>query len=225
MTRRAARTRQGRRRLMTTVVLALAACLIVAGAIGVTMSLTAPHAASTSAPTAVSMNGKKVTLDPGVVPISAAKSHAVADTGQRLIVPSVGLNVPLGAMNEVDGQVTPPGFTSAYRIRNLGVALTAPASGTVFVAMHSLRNGAIGPGNYLIDVATGTPKVADGATVEAAGVTYTVSSTAKVLKKDLPHDQTLWADTPDRLVLITCLQNPQNVESAYNIVTIATRTH
>lgn len=227
MSRRGSRARQDHRRLLTTVILALAVCLIAVGAIGVVTSLTAPRSASPAAsvrgPTATSMNGKQVVLDPGVVPISAKKSHAVADTGKRLIVPSVGLNVPLGAMNEVDGQVTPPGFTSAYRIRNLGVAFTEPASGTVYVAMHSLRNGAIGPGNYLIDVATGTPKVANGAKVVAAGVTYTVSSTAKVLKKDLPHDAALWANTPDRLVLITCLQNPQNIESAYNIVTIATR--
>lgn len=215
------RDSQSRRRLTTVVALIVAACLIAAGGVGVAVTLLTPHAPA--APTAVSMNGKPVTLDPGVVPIPASKSHAVADTGARLIVPSVGLNVPLGAMDEVDGQVTPPGFTSAYRIRNLGVALTAPASGTVFVAMHSLRDGAIGPGNYLIDVTKGTPKVAVGAKVEAAGVTYTVTGAQRVMKTDLPHDTAIWANTPDRIVLITCLQNPQNVESAFNVVITASR--
>jgi hypothetical protein len=94
-------------------------------------------------------------------------------------------------------------------------------TGTVFVAMHSLRDGAIGPGNYLIDVDRGTPKVEIGAVLEVGGVSYTVTEARRVEKTALPYDSAVWANTPDRVVLITCLQNSQNVESAYNVVITA----
>lgn len=213
----------GRARLWTIAVLA-AALLTAVGVYAATIAATGTHPQAEASPAATSMNGKPVTLDPGSIPVSAARSHAVADTGYRLIVPSVGLDVPLGAMNDVDGQVTPPGFTSAYWIRNLGVPATDPAAGTVFVAMHSLRDGAVGPGNYLIDTTSQTPAVHVGARVSLAGVDYTVTGAEKILKTKVPYDRALWADQPDRLVLITCLQNPHNTESPYNIVITAAHT-
>ncbi|HEX4401972.1 MAG TPA: hypothetical protein VHZ98_11635 [Galbitalea sp.] len=97
------------------------------------------------------------------------QSHHTS-TGVTLNVPSVGLDVPLGALNAVDGEITPPGFTSAYWVRNLAVPASGGAARTVFVVMHSLRGG-VAPGNYLTNVQTQTSK----AIVKVAGIDYTVT--------------------------------------------------
>src|SRR5699024_8173753 len=111
----------------------------------------------------VDMHGDPAALDPGTMPAPAQTKamRAVEATGHRFRVPSVGLDVPLGALTMVDKTITPPGITSAYRVRNLGVPLRKAARGTVFVAMHSLHDG-VGPGNYLIDEKAGTARVKPG---------------------------------------------------------------
>lgn len=128
-------------------------------------------------------------------------------------------------MRETNGQITPPGFNSAYRIENLGVPLGNAKDGTVFVAMHSLRNGAIGPGNYLTDVDKGTAKVGAGALVEVSGVDYRVIGWGKIKKADLPYASFVWKNTPGRLVMITCLELPSGAASVDNLVVIADLAH
>lgn len=124
-------------------------------------------------------------------------------------------------MRETNGQITPPGFTSAYNIANVGVPLSDAKDGTVFVAMHSLRNGAIGPGNYLTDVDKGTAKVSAGALVEVNGVDYRVTGWGKIQKGDLPYASFVWKNTPRRLVMITCLELPNGGPSVENVVITA----
>lgn len=194
--------------------------VISAGLTGATR-VDAPRPADTAAMR--DMNGAPVALDPGAVAPPPASSDAVADTGSRLVVPSVGLDVPLGALDAVDGQITPPGFTSAYRVRNVGVPLADADHGTVYVVMHSLRGGGIGPGNYLTDVDTGRATVAQGATVSVAGVDYTVTGWQTVSKTALANDPGVWADAPGRLVLVTCLELPSGAPSVDNMVIVASR--
>jgi hypothetical protein len=170
----------------------------------------------------VDLHGNRVHAEE--VPTSAASASAVPDTGSRFVVRSVGLDVPLGALNAVRGEVIPPGFTSAYWIRNEGVSVTDAQDGTVFVVMHSLRNGGVGPGNYLIDVKDQEAKVKVGATVQVDGENYTVTRSEAVKKTDLSQSSKIWADTPNRLVIITCLQRPQGGPSLDNMVIEATRT-
>ncbi|MCB9407616.1 MAG: class F sortase [Tetrasphaera sp.] len=185
--------------------------------VGTVVSLTRSPSGPTTA-TAVDMRGNRVTLDPGLVPVPPSKSRAI-DSGQgRLIVPSVGLNVPLGALDEVDGEITPPGFTSAYLVRNLGTTIGKASSGTVYLVTHSLRGGAIGPGNYLIDVDRGTGSLAPGAIVEVSGLRYAITQSQSITKAQLPHAKTIWANTPGRLVLITCLQRSEGGPSIDNMV-------
>jgi hypothetical protein len=135
----------------------------------------------------------------------------------------VGLDVPLGSLDVVDHVIEPAGFTSAYWVRNLGVAPTDPASGTVFVVMHSLRGGGSAPGNALIDVGNGRARVQSGADLRVDGVDYRVVRTETVGKDDISHDSTIWANTPGRLVVITCLQRPDGRPSTENMVVEATR--
>lgn len=196
-----------------------AVALIVVGSIGLWQSLSVRDTAST-----VDMRGQAVALDPGEAPISAQSSRAVDDTGSRLLVPSVDLDVPLGALDAVDGQITPPGFTSAYRVRNMGVDPAQSDSGTVFVVMHSLRGGAVGPGNYLIDVDRQRSTVPDGATVIVDGVTFTVTGSSLVSKNRIASESTVWANTPNRLLVITCLQNADGSPSTDNLIITAQRS-
>lgn len=141
--------------------------------------------------------------------------------GMRLRVPSTGLSVPIGELNEVDGVIDPPGFSSAYLVRNYGATLATAATGTVFVVMHSCRGGAVCPGNYLIDVAAGRSSLALGADVYVGALHYRVTGSQKVYKPDVHTQADIWANTPGRLVLLTCLQVPSQTESTDNMVVSA----
>ncbi|WP_228510610.1 class F sortase [Curtobacterium sp. VKM Ac-2884] len=216
------RRRRPRRRgdaLLWTIAV-LAAATLVVGVVGVVTATTG--AASPTAITGTSLDGKQVTLDPGESGTAASASHAVADTGVQLVVPSVGLDVPLGELDAVDGQITPPGFREAYRVRNLGVSLADRADGTVFVVMHSLRNGAIGPGNLLIDVDGQRSEVAVGSSVRIGDARWTVTGSERITKATVAADADVWADEPGRLLLITCLQRPDGSASVDNVVIEAT---
>ena len=170
------------------------------------------------------LKGHPVQVDPGTLPPAKTQKamKVVPDIGQRLTVPSVGLNVRLGELSEADNTITPPGFDSAYLVRNLGASLEHPEQGTVYVAAHSVRGGGIGPGNYLIDVEHGTARVKPGATVQVGDHTYVVTDSKTVEKDRLPNDQAIWTNTPGRLVLITCLQLPSGAPSTDNLIITAT---
>lgn len=208
----------GRRSRRVLVVLACAcAALLIAGALGLVVSRS--HAVS--GPT--DLRGAPVAVEAGTEPAPAtvARMDAVTDSGTRFQVPSVGLDVALGELSMADGTITPPGFTSAYRVRNLGVSLGRAASGTVFVAMHSLRGGGVGPGNYLIDVKDARARLASGAEIRIGGDSYTVTGSEAIDKSVIRTDENVWADRPGRLVVLTCLQRPQGGPSVDNIVIFA----
>ena len=203
--------------MMAVAALIAAAVILAAGAVGVIATRAVP------APGPVDLKGNVVQLDPGDTPSPQIlqRMHAVTNTGSRFVVPSVGLDVPLGSLDVVEDEITPPGFTSAYRVDNLGVPLSRAAQGTVFVVMHSLRNGGVGPGNYLIDVDAGTSRVHQGAVIRVGGLTYTVTESQALRKTAVPRDSSLWANTPGRLVVFTCLQVPAQTESVDNMVVFA----
>lgn len=156
-------------------------------------------------------------------PAPNPSASAIPSGTGRFQSPSVGLDVPLGSLDVVDDELEPPGFTSAYWVRNLGVAPTDAGAGTVFVVMHSLRNGGVAPGNALIDVDNGRARVAVGASIVVDDVAYRVTRTDTIDKKEISHEQSIWADTPGRLVVITCLQRPDGSPSTDNMVIEAVR--
>lgn len=163
--------------------------------------------------------GQHYTAGPETIPenLVGIDYTAVDQVGDgRLTIPSVNLDVPLGEMGTVGGIVNPPGFESAYVVRDLGTT-----DGTTFVAMHSLRNGAVGPGNAIFDVNEGRVVVEPGALVTVDGEAYRVTETSVIAKSELKHRADVWKDQPGRLVLITCLQNPQNLPSTHNAIVIA----
>lgn len=169
----------------------------------------------------VDMNGNQVRADQAV---GSPELAAATPSGLgRFSAPSVGLDVPLGALNVVNGRIEPPGFTSAYWVSNLGVSIDNASSGTVFVTMHSLRNGGVGPGNFLIDVDGQKAKIAEGSTITVDGVRYTTTKSETVAAASIGQDSAIWANTPNRLVVITCMQQLQGGVSVENLVIEATR--
>jgi hypothetical protein len=215
---RAAGGRRSRR--FWVLVAAIAATLCLIGACVVMLTATA---SSTDA--RLDLNGSPVQLDPGTAPSPdvEARMDVTEDTGTWFAVPSVDLKVPLGAMNEVDNTITPPGFTSAYVVRNMGATIDSPDDGTLYVVMHALRGGGVGPGNFLADASTQTSAVEPGETITVGTLTYEVTSSKSVSKKALPDDATVWANTPGQLVVITCLEPADGGPSTENLVIFATR--
>jgi hypothetical protein len=207
--------------------LAAAAATVVLAAAGITGSLLAGTGNGAGTPGGVpDMAGNLVAPLPGATPAPAklAAMHAVSqDGGQHFTVPAVGLDVPLGALDDVDGVITPPGFTSAYWVRNKGVTPQHASQGTVFVVMHSLMGGGMGPGNYLIDEEHATSRVPVGATIEVAGLTYKVTGSSAIDRGQLAGRADVWENTPNRLVVITCLLTPGDNAPIDNMVITATR--
>jgi len=207
--------RRGLRRRLLTPLLAVAAVgLMVTGAALVN--------SEPDAPTDLAGNAVTYETDATPPPKVTEKMDAVEDAGDRFAVPSVDLDVHLGALTMTDGTITPPGFTSAYLVRNLGVSLEDAAEGTVFVVMHSLRGGGVGPGNYLIDVENETAAVDPGATVTVGDRSYTVTGDLAITKTGIQDSASVWQSVPGKLVIITCLQRPEGGPSQENIVITAT---
>lgn len=211
----------GRKALRRGLTVGTAAALVVAVlTVGFALASRGPS------PGLVDLRGNTVAADPGSTPSAQVVTAQHAEESidrQRFSVPSVHLDVPLGALNEVDGVIQPPGFTSAYLVRNRGVAPTDARKGTVYVVAHSLRNGGVAPGNYLIDVHSGRSAVAVGSRIVVGDVDYQVTHTEAVTKTELAEKSDLWADQPNRLIVITCLQVPANTPSVANMVITAER--
>ena len=169
------------------------------------------------------LSGHPVQVDPGTVnPTTAAAAKVQQNTGQRFVVPSVGLNVALDSLVVAGGNITPPGFASAYLVRNLGTTLTRAATGSVYVVMHSIRGGGVGPGNYLQNSKTGATSLHTGDIITVGGVDYRMASSTLVLKTQLPADSNVWANIPGKLIVITCLENADGSPSTKNLIITAT---
>ena len=161
--------------------------------------------------------------DPAYVQAADAKP----DIGLRFKIPSVDLDVALGSVKSVNGVINPPGFTSAFLIRDfgLGTDLENADKGTIYVATHALRSPGKAPGNYVVDQ-NGNILVQDGAEIDVGGRVYKVVSSETVLKTDLGLQANLWSDTPGMLVFVTCLESGSaiitNGHSDTNVVIIGT---
>ncbi|WP_166973621.1 class F sortase [Brevibacterium atlanticum] len=134
-------------------------------------------------------------------------------------VPSVGLSTGLETMSEINGAINPPGLNNGYVVRNHGTP-DHPERGTTYVAIHSVQ-GAELPGNKLIDVGAGKPRVRSGETITLQDRDYTVTDSYVVPKTDISGDDRVWADEPGRLVILTCLQRSSG-RSVDNVVIEAT---
>jgi len=196
-----------KRRKSTIVVLLLAVLLLVGAAV---MGGIAWYQGGHRGFTAVDMDGNRVAPDDPSLndPAFVQAADAKPDLGLRFKIPSVSLDVALGSVNQVDGTLNPPGFTSAFLVKNLGVgtSLANADKGTVYVVTHSLRAPGRAPGNYVTD-SSGAIVVKNGAEIDVGDRVYSVVSSESVLKENLGLQTNLWANTPNMLVFVTCLES------------------
>lgn len=167
--------------------------------------------------------GNRVRLDEGTVPTAAQVRAMDADaTGAgRFEVPSVALDVDLGRISEADGVITPPGFTSAYLVRNRGVDPAHAGEGTVYVVMHSLSGRGTAPGDFLADARTGRTTLDVGDAIVVDGTEFRVTGSELVDKTALGSATHVWEDVPGRLVVVTCLQRTDGAPSRQNLLVYA----
>lgn len=161
------------------------------------------------------LRGNPVQVEADATP--RPEASAVASGQGRFVAASVGLDVPLGALDPVDGVVVPSGYRSAYLVRNAGVPLRRASTGTVYVAMHALRNG-YGPGNALFDGSTAAARIEKGAPIVVGGVRYVVTGSKAVPRGELAARSWIWAAKPGRLVVITCLERSGGRGAVDNLV-------
>ena len=144
----------------------------------------------------------------------------------RLVVPSVGIDLPLLGMTPAGGTIDPPLLTAGYWIEPYGapVGTAAEAQNTLYVAAHSAGYGSDGFDPLISDGGEGST-LAAGDVVEVRGpsgtVTYTVTSSHRYGKDELPGATEVWEVSPGRLVLITCFQRADGREATENLVVVA----
>jgi hypothetical protein len=163
------------------------------------------------------LDGRAVRADAGSTP--RAEASARTSIGVRLTVPAVGLDVPVGAISSVAGVVTPPGFRSAYWVRDRGAPLDRPERGTVVVVMHALGGGGRGPGNAMVG-GDGSVRVHAGDEIRVGDHRYRVTGSHTVRKSHLDADA-LWRDEPGRLLVVTCLPRASGGAATRNVLVSA----
>ncbi|MCJ1713481.1 class F sortase [Curtobacterium sp. VKM Ac-2922] len=178
---------------------------------------------------ALDLDGRPVsvdvrTTDGGTATATPAPAQGAVppDSSDRLVVPAVGLDVPLGTMSVHGGVVDPPGFAAAYQV--VGLSNSVPTATGTYIAMHALRGGGRAPGNALWDTDAGRARIGVGDVVRVEGASWRVTSIGTPTKQSVPGDDRLWSTGPDELVLLTCLERPDGGPSTRNVVVTAERT-
>lgn len=144
----------------------------------------------------------------------------------RLVVPSVGIDLPLLGMTPDGGTIDPPLLTAGYWIEPYGapVGAAGDAGNTLYVAAHSAGHGSDGFDPLIAEGGEGST-LAAGDVVEvrtpSGTVNYAVTSTHRYAKDDLPGATEIWEVSPGRLVLITCFQEDDGREATENLVVVA----
>jgi hypothetical protein len=144
----------------------------------------------------------------------------------RLVVPSVGIDLPLLGTTPDDGHINPPMLTAGYWIEPYGapVAAAGEADNTLYVAAHSAGRGDDGFDPLISTDGEGST-LAAGDVVEvrtpSGTAAYTVASTHRYGKDELPGATEVWEVSPGRLVLITCFQRADGREATENLVVVA----
>lgn len=133
--------------------------------------------------------------------------NQVSNIGERFVIPSVGLDVPLGTMNSYDGLIEPTNFTSAFVVTDFSPGWPNSSDGSTVIAMHALDEGGIAPGNFVVGTNNHEERTKSGDTITFNGKNYSISSQKRIGKGLIAYDKEVWESKPNRLVLITCLPN------------------
>jgi hypothetical protein len=144
----------------------------------------------------------------------------------HLVIPAVGMDLPLLGLTPEDGVINPPLLTAGYWIEPYGAPVAAPdeAANTLYIAAHSAGRGHNGFDPLLTRDHTGSALGA-GDLVEVktpeGTADYTVDHVQRYGKNELPGASEVWEAVPGRLVLITCFQRADGRHSTENLVVFA----
>jgi sortase (surface protein transpeptidase) len=219
------RLRLPRRRIA----LAVAAVLVLAGTLVLLAGLTAGRGAAALHPVAAAPSatpGPRAEARGTASPSPSPVARYTPSSDVRLVIPSVGMDLPLLPMTPSGGTIDPPLLTAGYWIAPYGAPVgdAGEATNTLYVAAHSAGSGddgfdplIAGPG------ADGTLTAGDVVEVRTptGTVRYTVRSTHRYGKDALPGADEVWEVVPGRLVLVTCFQRADGREATENLVVVA----
>ena len=211
------------------IALAAAAVLALTGALLLVSGLTAGRGAAAlsagaAAPSAPTSSGPRSEAPGTATPSPVARYTPSSDV--RLVVPSLGVDLPLLSMTPSGNTIDPPLLTAGYWIEPYGAPVgdAAEATNTLYVAAHSAGYGADGFDPLIADDGAGSTLAAgDGVEVRTptGTVRYTVQSTHRYGKDELPGADDVWEVAPGRLVLVTCFQRADGREATENLVVVA----
>jgi hypothetical protein len=182
------------------------------------------------------LGGSLTLLDDVPVAPAGPEVEAAAATGPaitpppsspiHLVIPGVGLDLPLLAHHPRGGVINPPTLTAGYWIDQFGapVGSAAQATNTLYIAAHSAGRGNHGF-DPILDTDHEGSALVQGDAVEVVTpqgtVVYTVERTQRYGKDELPGAAEVWEAVPGRLVLITCFQRSDGHPSTENLVVFA----
>lgn len=144
----------------------------------------------------------------------------------HLVVPSVGLDVPVLPLTPEKGVIDPPTQHEGYWIEPYGrpVGPGEATDNTLYIAGHSWSKGSAAF-NPLMGQNSKKHSIAVGDVVQvqtAAGTTsYTVTSAEHHAKSELAAATDVWAVSPGRLVLLTCALDVKGRDTDDNLVVVA----
>ena len=210
------------------IALAAAAVLALIGALVLVAGLTAGRGTAAlhpvaGAPSAPASSGPRSEA-PGTATPSPVARHTPSSE-VRLVVPSLGVDLPLLPMTPSGDTIDPPLLTAGYWIEPYGapVGAAVEADNTLYIAAHSAGRGDDGFDPLLTADHRGST-LAAGDVVEVSTpsgtVRYTVERTQRYAKDELAGAADVWEADPGRLVLITCFQRAGKA-STENLVVVA----
>jgi hypothetical protein len=203
-------------------VLALTGAVVLAVGLGAGQGSAALRDVGPSAATPTAVPGPVAGPTPTPTPVA----RWTPSSPVHLSIPAVHLDLPLLALEPKEDVIDPPLLTAGYWIEPYGkpVGAAGDAENTLYIAAHSLGRGKDGFDPLLTPDHTASALV-PGDVVEVSTpdgtVDYTVQSSRRYGKDELPSADEVWAAVPGRLVLITCFQRSDGRASTENLVVIA----
>ncbi len=184
----------------------------------------AAHAAAVAVPTEAQPT--TAPADRSDEPTPTPVARYTPSSAVHLVVPAVGMDLPLLGLTPEDGVINPPLLTAGYWIEPYGAPVPAPedATNTLYIAAHSAGRGHDGFDPLLTRDHTGSAlEAGDVVQVRTPQGTadYTVDHTQRYGKDELPGASEVWEAVPGRLVLITCFQRADGRHSTENLVVFA----
>lgn len=167
------------------------------------------------------MAGNSITLDIPLTDDEIDQMNIEPLSHVSVVIEELGLDSLLSTMNSVNGVINPPDATRSFLLKDYGTSLDNPEKGTLYVVAHSLKSG-VAPGNYLFDWNNDKILVEKGNIIKISELQYKVSSVELSEKTSIGDHKTIWNNTPETLVFITCLQR-QEGRSIQNLIVVADR--